>query len=239
MKTRVIVLILGLVFISASFFIGTSYAESMVSGSFTGDDIVWVYGYDGNGNWGGTGWWKKPSDDWRSAGLAFGFPKTGEPIDIYFAVKNIQDIVPETDHQYEPGEFNPAGFLASIETSNSFFAETGTNKLLTGAAHWDIVAHDGWAEAPSFDPSALTGWVAPTLYGANNSPTLWNQVFGYNPVPGIDGDAQWIWTANNFTQDMDNYAVIHTRVTVTPEPASMMLFGLGGVAYAFMRSRRK
>lgn len=238
MQKRTLIVILGLALGIAAFLTGVCEASPTASGYVTGDDFVWIYGYDGNGNWGGTNWWEKTSDDWWVAQNIFGNPSMGQTVDLYFAVKNMQEIIPDTPYLHLPGELNPAGFIASISTSSGSFKETGTDTLLSDTTHWEIVAHPGWIGDPTFDPTGLSGWGSPTSYGANNSSVLWNSVNG-GPVVNINDNAQWLWTDNNFNPDMDNYVVFHTRITVTPEPTSLILFGIGGLAMAFIKRKQK
>lgn len=226
--------------VSAISFAGICEADIAASGCVTGDDLIWVYGYDGNGNWGGNTWWRGTSEHWWAPNSIFGNMPVGQTMDFYFAVQNITDIISGTDHQWPAGPNNPGGFLGSMVLSSGYFYETGNNKLVTDTTHWEAVAHAAWADNPDFDPTLLTGWDAPVSYGANDSDTVWYRYKSKNaPLSGIENDAEWLWTAGNFTENMDNYVIFRTHVTPVPEPASVVLFGIGGLVTAFIRKRKK
>jgi hypothetical protein len=105
---------------------------------------------------------------------------------------------------------NPAGLLAEITWSG------GSNS--SGSA-WDI--------ATSFDDvfDGTAVWESATQYGANGGANIWTSVMG-GPIAGISGDAQWIWSANNFSADMDQEVVFRTSITIA-EPGTLALLGIG------------
>ncbi len=129
---------------------------------------------------------------------------------------------------------NPAGLLASISLvdSSQHFAETGTNTILSTSA-------DYWSITPGLvDSVTPTSW-ASNDYGTYGGATdVWWKANGYSPVSGIDGQAEWIWTANNLVTGGDNRGFISVNMTPVPEPSSMMLLGFGLLGMAGFARRK-
>ena len=199
------VLIIGLITGFFLFLLNTCEAV-LIEGYATGDNIFWVWSYDGSGGWNSGRWYPSGGwNDWTTSHYIYGDTTMGEVKDLYVAVKDIG---------------LAAGFLADIKTSSGYFQETGTNKLLTDISHWEIIGHSGWTEDPTFDPTTLSGWTTPTSYGTNESNLHW---MASSPIANIDNSAQWIWTNGNGKEE--DYAVLHTRFTVIPEIGTMILLG--------------
>lgn len=125
-----------------------------------------------------------------------------------------------------------AGFLGefTLSSDNPYIFQNGTKKLLTGTSYW-TVRTNGWdnsfAPVTAIGPNGSDPWSA-VLSGTNTSG------LGIT-MPGIDPQAQWIWTNNGLYTDSPRY--FSTKITITPEPISAALFLVGGGLLAC--SRRK
>src|SRR5208337_2182610 len=129
-----------------------------------------------------------------------------------------------------PSADNPGGFLAQISGPASY-----ENSL--SSSSWQVASTMGSLAGLSSSGvlNSLT-WSNAALYGANNnSGTIWNSVNG-GPVAGIDGSAQWIWTAANFANPgapgASDSVFLATTIpdappVATPEPSTLLLFGSG------------
>ena len=225
-KALMLLMVLGMLMV-------TSFAYAGITATATADNEFWVWtsGGEAGGAWAQASW-NETGNNWNISNTLTGSVAAGVPIDLYVAVRNRFENI---------STGNPAGFLGQLVTSSGTFTQTGTNKLLTDTINWKIVTTNAWTDATELNanvgnPTALVGWGAPIAYGDNSGDSnVWSD------ISGIDGDAQWLWTANNSGtfNAMDNYAVLHTQVTVTPEPASMLLFGVGGLAMSMLRKKKK
>ena len=141
-----------------------------------------------------------------------------------------------------PSADNPGGFLAQISGPASY-------ENILSSSSWQVASTMGsLAELSSSGVLNSLTWSNATLYGANNnSGTIWNSVNG-GSVAGIDGSAQWIWTAANFANPGAPGALdsvfIATTITdpppvATPEPSSMLFLGAGLVGLVGFRKKLK
>jgi len=222
----------------------TPAMATVISGSGTADNWLWVW----TGNWSeaGTYYWK-----WQTASTMAADIPYGQTTTLYFAVMN-ENPLPTATYA------NPAGFLGELSTSGVFFNETNTNRLLTNTANWQVavVPDATWflqstrpnesqasnPDDPTFDPTSTgLSWAQATSYGANSASGNW---WG-TTVSGIDGNAEWLWTENNYNDAnpgaaMDHLAVFRTTVTPNvPEPVTMSLMSLGLLGLGVARRRKQ
>ncbi len=131
------------------------------------------------------------------------------------------------------GPFNPAGLLAEVTLGSSYhFAETGTSTLVSTSADYWLIGQS------LFDLSIPTSWASNDYVTYGGATPIWWNVNGGNPVSGIAGEAEWIWTENNLIAGGDNYAFISAKLTPVPEPSSMMLLGMGLLSLAGVARKR-
>lgn len=138
-----------------------------------------------------------------------------------------------------PSQCNPGGFLAEIDFEPGFF----TDRLVSSKL-WEVAFVPSNLPTPN-DLNNLY-WTEATEWGRNDdSLTIWSRVHN-GPVAGISGDAQWIWTANNFCmtgapQFGDRVYIKATipGVSAVPEPSSVALLILGLLNMAGLAKLRK
>ncbi|MFH0985866.1 MAG: PEP-CTERM sorting domain-containing protein [Candidatus Omnitrophota bacterium] len=120
-----------------------------------------------------------------------------------------------------------AGFLGqfTLRSDNPYIFENGTKKLLTNKNDW-TVRTDGWDDS----------FARVTSSGKNAGAEPWISVNG-GPVDGISKNAKWIWTDKGDYTESPRY--FSAKITMTPEPVSMVLFGLGAGVLGLAHFRRK
>ena len=111
-----------------------------------------------------------------------------------------------------------AGFLGyfSLDTSDHVFSN-GLSQLLTNTIDWNV-STTGW-----------TNYVTSSDYGVNG-------VYPWGNRTTIDAGAEWIWSADN---DSDNTVYFSTAITAVPAPSTMIIFGIALVGLASRRFKKQ
>jgi hypothetical protein len=119
------------------------------------------------------------------------------------------------------GEFN-------LDSSNPYIFANGGKNLLTNTTDW-TVRTNGWdntswgvVTASTYGSAAYTGQNGSAPWGLRSE---------------IDPKATWIWTDNGNPSGATRY--FSSKITMTPEPVSMVLFGLGTGVLGLSKFRRK
>jgi len=224
MGTRLIVTVLFLTMVGLAG-PGQAAVEVRVDVTYTADNVVGAF-YQNGGDW--TYFSPGPNrSNWQNADTAE-VALEGGIYSLVFRVNNAGG----------PGPSNPAGFLAEL---------SGDAGSILSSSAWQY-AIDSGGDPPS-DFNNLN-WASVTVWSHNQPKTgdssqIWYNVKG-GPVEGISNDAAWIWSGNNFADDTDQYLWVRivfdpVTMTVIPEPASLLIWGLLGLVAVVgtCRLRRK
>ena len=220
---------------------GSARAD-IIDANITGDNNV-SYWDNSTASWVGL------SNTWQTS--SFGANVTSSSNTMYFALSN--DYTSPTN---PVNGTNPTGLLASFVDTNGIFAQTGTNTLLSSSSTFLAVAVNPWLTNPpefptlptlfappsTLNPTLLTGWSAPTNYGANGGPSLWTSANG--TIPAIDPAAQWISLPPNtgYFESTTPYQIFSVNMgignVVAPEPPTALLFAFAGLMLVLFYRRK-
>ncbi len=199
----------------------------------TGDNYLYYY------NWAKETWQKldaKTYNSWKTPATLTLEWDADHPF-LLLAVKN--------RGSGSPG--NPAGLLAQVEIPD---------QVIVSNSSWEVLAvPSAWSGTELSDPQEYlgqTGWQPAQWYAANsgeinparpeadgtnnNGKSLWYEENDRSPIQNIIEEAEWIWTNNNFSPDMDKGAIFRIRIpsqgnssssSVVPEPSNLSLLFLG------------
>jgi len=124
---------------------------------------------------------------------------------------------------------NPDALIGQFTLSDaSFKFANGTQTLLTDLSDWrasDMPPSSSWSLGPAGTPIS---------YGTNSGVNIWSNNGG-GARPGIDGNAQWIWSSPDATGE----AFFSTTISAVPEPSTWAMMILGFLGVGFVACRRK
>ena len=125
-------------------------------------------------------------------------------------------------HIYAYDQGGIAGFLGGFSLTGSDHAFSNTLTTLTSnTSNWN---------------GNNSGW------GAANSPLVnlgVNSVGPWGFKSGVSSSANWIWAGDANSNDIAYFSTKISAQTTVPEPASILLFGLGFLGLALMRKAKK
>lgn len=216
-KTGLMILVMLLVFVSSA------YAATL-SGTATADDAFNLY-ISTSDNVAGTSLLSRPNgsnDEWKTP---LSFTNVALTPGTYWLHAEAWDVKQQI-----------AGFLGDFTLTGWATFSNGNQSLLTNTANWTVSSAWGLND---LTPTLSTGAGGT---GLNDGTGLWGFA---SPLSGISTNAAWIWSNNgmdlapNYNQPPFLNRYFSTKITVTPEPVSAVLFGLGAGVFGLLGLRRK
>jgi hypothetical protein len=122
-----------------------------------------------------------------------------------------------------------SGVLGDFSLTGLYRFQNGQQYLTTNLTDWTVRLTDN------------TGFGWPDLTPSNYGTIISEGTNGSSPWgfrTGIGSTANWMWTNADGQKDLLQTRYFSTKISVTPEPASMLLFGLGGGVLAFFKRKR-
>ncbi len=126
------------------------------------------------------------------------------------------------------------GWIGEFNSSNSNYS------VLSNTTDWEYMATNHDLDTGAAHPTAEEA-------GAYISDATWLTVpefsaYDWGDIEGISSEADWIWGSAMYpgsaADGNGEYLIFRTQVNPVPEPATMLLFGLGLLGFAGV-SRRK
>ncbi|MBU1195557.1 MAG: PEP-CTERM sorting domain-containing protein [Proteobacteria bacterium] len=119
---------------------------------------------------------------------------------------------------------------------------TGTSSILSNTSEWEVALtfQDLGTNSPAPTEASLGSEIATAIWNpVTNSIDHGSSPWGW--VAGISSDADWIWGSSLTPgSNYGEYQIFRTQVNApVPEPATMMLFGIGLLGLAGVSRRKK
>jgi hypothetical protein len=211
----------------------------VINATLTADNHYLLYYGDVNGNFGGGDYMLRneegPSGD--GAEYNWSLPESvsfdiGATDYLYVVAWNEDDITPVS----WIGQFSGDGIypIFSNDTSWESIAGTGTNNAGWGGRIDDGEIGNDIRNAEIQQDIVNGHWQKPGASAPNGSGP-------WGTIPGVSSEADFIWhdAFNNSQVSSSSYAIFRTLpIASTPEPATMVLFGMGLAGLGVLRRRQ-
>jgi hypothetical protein len=140
-------------------------------------------------------------------------------------------------------DLGPGTYSFAWEVQNVGTGSTTNPAALLAEILWDGNANyssSAWEIFAPVGDGTATFLGNATDYGTNGGSNIWTTVNGGAAVAGISTNADWIYTDNNFSPEMDSSAWIRTTITIAgvPEPGTLALLGAGLLGMGLLRRRK-